>query len=445
MVFRLLALISIAFAQNSGWHLDFMGIDSPIDCSKKVIALIDTGSEMSHPDLSGTFWVNSDEIPNNGKDDDQNGFIDDVNGYDFIKKTGTPTDEIGHGTQLHGVIASTKTGICASARIMVLKVATKQKRSLEAIYQAINYAVQNGADIISMSQVLVISLGFPPRKFKRTIQKAIDQGVLFVNAAGNFENVFRAGINTDADKAMRYIFPASFNLKNQLTVGSFSYDGRFSFLSPQDSKKLHLYAPGERIYTTTLAGKYRFQKGSSVAAPMVAAIAAHLWGENPELSMTEVRKKLINNSLYHPTLANSLSSRVLNFKTLMGEADPGSDQVVHYTDSKLIDIESEHPYPVNTRKTWKIEIPGAKWIKLHFRTIHVGDGIQTGNLQPQFLALRSSDETIYDLYSGRFIDRRNNIESRPIKGDTVIIDLDARGGVAGNMYGFKLFKVSYQK
>ena len=155
------------------WYLDKIGAPEAwgikSDSSNIIIAVLDTGVDIDHPDLYKNIWINEDEIKDNGIDDDNNGYIDDVNGWDFFNKVADPNPkfsegftEIGlhHGTIVAGIIAAEGnnnfgiTGINWSAKIMPLKVLSdKGEGSTVEVIQAIDYAIDNGADIINLSFV----------------------------------------------------------------------------------------------------------------------------------------------------------------------------------------------------------------------------------------------------------------------------------------------------
>jgi len=156
--------------------------------SDVIVAVVDTGVDYNHRDLQANMWVNSGEIPDNGVDDDGNGYVDDIYGYDFINKDSDPIDDRGHGTHCSGTIAAEGdngldiAGVCWDGRIMALKfLGSDGYGNIDDAVTAFYYAVENGADVVSNS--------WGGGAYSYTLEQAIDyahsQGVIMVAAAGN--------------------------------------------------------------------------------------------------------------------------------------------------------------------------------------------------------------------------------------------------------------------
>jgi subtilisin family serine protease len=161
-----------------------------------VVAIIDIGLDINHPDLKNNIWRNIDEIPNNGKDDDQNGYIDDINGWNFIENNNKITidilaendkETINHGTETAGLIGASNNfiggvGVNWNVRIMSLRAVDNDGNGfLGALDEAIDYAVKNGADVINLSLVSNTYI----EALKDSMKRAFDKGVVLVAAAGN--------------------------------------------------------------------------------------------------------------------------------------------------------------------------------------------------------------------------------------------------------------------
>lgn len=211
-----------------------------------VIAVMDTGVDYEHPDLSDNIWVNAGEIPDNGIDDDGNGYVDDVRGWDFVDHDNNPIDPQGHGTHVSGIIAAKGdnedgiTGICWVAQIMPLRVSNALGIiSVADEISAIDYAINNDAKIINAS--------FGGYNYSLAERIAIDNansaGILFVASAGND--------GTDNDSKPYY--PAGYDLDNIITVASTDQKDNLSSFSNYGSHSVDLGAPGERIYSTSPA------------------------------------------------------------------------------------------------------------------------------------------------------------------------------------------------
>jgi subtilisin family serine protease len=196
-----------------------------------VVAVIDTGVDRDHEDLAGRIWTNSAEIPDNHQDDDGNGYIDDTWGWSFVGKRNNPRDQHGHGTHCAGTIAAATNngigtaGILWEGKIMAIQgLSANGSGSTTGLAQAINYAADMGADVISMSW----GAFFPYRKnlIDRTLSEALDYayaaGCVLVAAAGN-------------DRAdARYCYPA--NHPRVITVAALDPQGRLAGFSTSDRR-----------------------------------------------------------------------------------------------------------------------------------------------------------------------------------------------------------------
>ena len=253
-----------------------------------VIAVIDSGVDYTHPDLRDNIWANTAEIPNNGIDDDQNGRVDDVRGWDFSNNDNDPMDDNNHGTHVAGVIGakgnntSGITGINWNVKIMPLKfMNARGSGRTSAAIRALEYAVRNGAKISNNSW------GGGPfsQALFDAIQSANHSGHLFVAAAGND--------GTDNDRSAHY--PSSFNLPNIISVAATDRNDRLASFSNFGARSVDLAAPGVNILSTIRNNAYREMSGTSMAAPFVAGVAGLLVAQNPELSVTQIKDTLLNN------------------------------------------------------------------------------------------------------------------------------------------------------
>lgn len=254
-----------------------------------VVAVLDSGIDLAHPDLQANVWVSSGEIPNNRIDDDRNGFVDDVNGWNFYSNSRNLGDVDGHGTHCAGVIgavgdnAAGVSGIAPLVKIMPLRVMDDEGAVVvsDAI-EALNYAVAMGALVTSNSYG-----GSQASKLeKRAIDVAQKAGVLFVCAAGNGF----PGRNIDKRKS----YPASFSSANIISVAaSTSSDGRPSF-SNYGIESVDIAAPGVGILSTLPDGTYGYESGTSMACPLVAGACVLVKAAHPELSWAEIKSALLN-------------------------------------------------------------------------------------------------------------------------------------------------------
>ena len=193
--------------------------DATVGSGNTIVAVIDTGVDYTHPDLQANMWVNADEIPGDGLDNDGNGFVDDIHGYDFANHDADPLDDNNHGTHVAGTIAAVGdngigvTGINWHAQIMALKFLNAQgSGDTDDAIEALNYAVANGARISNNSWGF--SGGFSQSLYD-AIEAARDADHVFVAAAGN-GNFLGIGINNDATP----FYPASYDLENIVSVAA---------------------------------------------------------------------------------------------------------------------------------------------------------------------------------------------------------------------------------
>lgn len=310
-----------------------------------VVANIDTGMRLTHEDLAANIWTNSGEIPNNGVDDDGNGFIDDVHGWDFRYNDSDPTDEHGHGTHVGGTIGAVGNnalgvvGVNWNVRLMAIKIFSQAANDTTSamLINAYNYVrlmKERGVNI----RVANNSYGGCPEacEYDRATKEAIDAlgdaGVLSVFAAGNN--------NRNVDEIPFY--PGSYDSPSILNVASsVSSDNRSSF-SNYGAVSVDLAAPGSGILSTTNGSNssYGGSSGTSMAAPHVAGAAALLSAYRPELSAASLKATLMNtvdqpaqwnglvrsngrlnvlNALNNPTVCDPIpSQKVINVPTKGG-------------------------------------------------------------------------------------------------------------------------------
>lgn len=253
-----------------------------------VVAVLDTGVDRTHPDLAANMWTNPGEIPSNGIDDDGNGYVDDVHGWDFYDEDNDPDDGDGHGTHVSGTIAAVGNnnlgviGVAYEARIMALRFIGPLGGYTSDAVSAIYYAIDHGVRISNNSWG---GYGFSTSLYN-AINDARTAGMLFVAAAGND--------NLDTDVTPHY--PSSYTLSNIISVGSISSSGARSSFSNYGNTSVDLFAPGSNIISTTPSSSYRSYNGTSMASPHVAGVAAQALSLAPGLSVTALRDAILNST-----------------------------------------------------------------------------------------------------------------------------------------------------
>lgn len=259
-----------------------------------VIALIDTGVDVGHPDLYPGIWRNPGEIPGDGIDNDGNGYIDDIYGWNFcdnnnILYTGIEDD---HGTHAAGTMIGCWdgkgiTGIADSTyvKVMVLKaLGADGKGDSKDVIAAVQYAKANGAQICNLS--------FGANTYDPQLDKVIrDSGMLFVISSGNGDE---SGAGIDIDKVPMY--PASFSDNNIISVANMVFDGSLHPSSNYGMWSVDIAAPGSYILSTASNHGYGYMTGTSMAAPMVSGAAALIASCRDDLSVTEIQEALVSSA-----------------------------------------------------------------------------------------------------------------------------------------------------
>ncbi len=259
-----------------------------LEAGQNIVAVLDTGVRVTHEDLKSNILVNNSEIPNDGLDNDSNGFVDDYYGYDFAYNDSSPDDVNGHGTHVAGTVAAASNGLGVIggnpvAKILPVKVLNDQGSGfMSGIVSGVNYAVQRGAKILNMS---LGGAGYS-HSLNSAITHAGEQGSLTIVAAGNENN----------DNDVNPVSPASFDIDAMVSVGATTpTDERASF-SNYGRTTVDLYAPGQSIFSTGSRSDtdYHFFSGTSMATPLVAGVVSSYWARHPEASALTVKSRLMD-------------------------------------------------------------------------------------------------------------------------------------------------------
>jgi subtilisin family serine protease len=257
-----------------------------------VVAVIDSGAKLEHPDLAPNIWTNFDEVPGNGVDDDANGYVDDVHGVDLTTRRNRQdlSDGNGHGTHVAGIIGGAANGrgvvgVAFRARLMIVKVLdARGAGTTGGVAEGIRYAAANGARIINLS------LGGPTRDsaLVEAVRAAEAANVLLVCSAGNLgQNVDQRPSYPVAIPARNIIGVAATEPQNGRNLGSFSNFGR---------NTIALAAPGVDVLSSANDGGYELKSGTSMAAPHAAGVAALMAAMRTDMSANELRAQLLQNA-----------------------------------------------------------------------------------------------------------------------------------------------------
>jgi subtilisin family serine protease len=265
-----------------------------------VVAVIDSGVDIYHPELKSQLWVNPKEAAGNRRDDDRNGYVDDIYGANFLNSGGNVQDDSGHGTHVAGIIAAAANnghggvGLAPGAKIMALKVLDGQGNgSLNAAVNAIYYAVNNGAKVINASWTMAI--GSPA--LISAMSYAASRNVVFVTAAGNER------ANNDISPS----YPGNYRFTNVLSVAAIDSRGKLADFSNFGASTVDVAAPGVNILSTT-PGSYEAWDGTSMAAPFVAATAALIAAMRPDFSAAQIVDRIKATATRSAELAGVIAS-----------------------------------------------------------------------------------------------------------------------------------------
>lgn len=363
-----------------------------------VVAIIDSGTRLQHPEFEGRLWINAGEIPGNGMDDDGNGFVDDVYGWDFANVDNDPTDDQGHGTNVAGIVGAAGnndlayTGVDLNCKLMSLKALNSANQGYYSWWiEAMYYAVDNGANIMNMS--LGGTLGSPE------MQTAVDYALQ--------NNVMVVACMMNTNSSVPYI-PAALN--GVFSVGATSPNDRRAVPFPWSSSSgsnfgphIDVIAPGNYTYglnhlSNTAINTY--WSGTSQAAPHVAGVAALLIAQDPTRTVAEIAE--IIRSTADDQVGDPLEDvagwdpyhghgRLNAFNALsisVGIAEPA--RTAHL---QVYPNPNNGTFSLRAQEAGLIEIHDELGRKVHEKRVQAGENIFTPDLAPGLYIVRSSAAT----------------------------------------------------
>ncbi|MGE0616410.1 MAG: S8 family peptidase, partial [Bacteriovoracia bacterium] len=351
-----------------------------------LVAVVDSGVDYTHPDLKDNIWVNEKEANGTpGVDDDGNGYVDDIYGWNFVSGTQSslahgnlgsadPMDDNGHGTHVAGTIGASGnngvgvTGVNWKVKIIALKfLSSAGSGGTGDEYRAIRYAIKQGVDVINASY----GGGGKSKLIEATIREAGRAGLLFVAAAGNDSE------NNDTTNS----FPANYPLENILSVAATDNLDQLASFSNFGYEKVHLAAPGVAVLSTyplALDAKegaggypYRAFSGTSMATPHVVGAAALTLAARPELRKqpAALKKALLESSEWLPQLAGKVSSggRLNLARAVRGQKGSAPAMAGGWVE-EAIDFRTPR-YPTEAiNQAWAFKKAGAQAIQLHVQS-----------------------------------------------------------------------------
>ena len=393
------------------------------------IAVIDTGVDYTHPDLAANMWQNEAELNGEeGVDDDGNGYVDDIYGYDFANNDGDPMDGHSHGTHCAGTIGAVHdneigvSGVMADVSIVAIKFLTDRGSGTTAnAVKAIQYATKLNVDLMSNSWG---GGGFSQALYD-AIEEASEAGIVFTAAAGNSRS------NND----QRPHYPSNYQIPNVISVAAHTAQDTLASFSCYGEKTVHVAAPGHKILSTTKKGGYAVYSGTSMATPHVSGAIGLLLSKEGRLDHEVLRERLMGTSEPIKSYrSKTISGGRLNAYNLVtntrpnrNEPDPEKWQVFSLEEA----FETNHPYANNANISKNYKIEGAKFI----RAIVEKYELETGY---DFFSIQDGSRSVVDKFSGS----GESYATDYVEGDTIVLKFASDSSVS--RWGVKVVKLEYQ-
>jgi subtilisin family serine protease len=393
------------------------------------IAVIDTGVDYNHPDLKNNTWINTAEL--NGKpgvDDDGNGYIDDIHGYDFANNDADPMDGHGHGTHCSGTIGAVHnnkigvSGVMNDVTIVPIKfLGDDGSGTLESAISAIDYATNLNVDLMSNSWG---GGGFSQALYD-AIKRASDKGIIFTAAAGNESS------NNDVTPS----YPASYKLPNIVSVAATTAQNNLAYFSCYGKSSVHIAAPGHNILSTVNKGGYEIMSGTSMATPHVSGVIGLLLSKEGRMPHDQMRDRVMMTSVPVAALrGKTITAGRIDAYNLLSDIRPqrSGPQSDKWKAMNLNQVfESDHPYKENSTAKRVINIPGAKYIRVL---------VSKYDLEAGYDYVKVSDA------SGATVEKISgvgtNYVSEFVEGETMNLDFISDRSI--NKWGFKIEQIEVQ-
>lgn len=413
-------VVGIDIGAEQAWDLE-------TGSEKMIVAVIDTGIDFEHPDLINNIWTNEAELRGQPDvDDDNNGVVDDIHGYNSITGKGDAKDDQGHGSHCSGTIGASGNdgkgivGVNWNVKLMAVKfLASNGSGTLENALKAIDYATKMGAKVLSNSW----GGGGFSQTLLDSIKRSNEAGTIFIAAAGN------DGSNNDAKPA----YPASYDVPNIISVAAITNKGEKATFTNYGKRTVHIGAPGVNVYSSVFGGGYQSWSGTSMAAPHVSGVAALVWSHEPNLSALELKERILQTAKPVSALKKitKTGGMVNAFFALTNKIpEPDMNDPVNWQTKEVDIIASESPYLPNTNQVFELKFDGVKEFALYFEKFETEAGYD-------FVKLNVNGKVVQSL-SG------NNSESFSdvIMGDSV--KLEFTSDQSKEFSGWKITKIAYR-
>ncbi len=283
--------------------------------SNIIVGIIDTGVYYTQEDLSSNIWTNPGEIAGTvGVDDDLNGYVDDIHGWNAISNSGDPLDDNGHGTHVAGTIGAVANnvgivGVNHHVTIVACKFLGKNGSGLTSdATECFNYFKQSGIN------VRVTNNSWGGGGYSTSLYNAMNNGILHVVAAGN------SGVNIDNTPT----YPASYNLNNIITVAATDSNDKYASFSNYGPTSVDIAAPGVNIASTWINNQYYYASGTSMAAPHVTGAAALTWSVDQALTWSDVKNLILTNGDPLLVVGKTLTDKRLNINNILLSISPST-------------------------------------------------------------------------------------------------------------------------
>lgn len=294
-------LVELAATPNDGYYSLLYGMnqmsvpaawDLTTGSKNIVVAVVDTGTKFDHQDIAGNLWRNSGEVADNGVDDDGNGYVDDINGWNAVGNNGKPVDDHGHGTHVAGTIGAAGNngvgvaGVNWNVSIMTAKfLAANGSGAIYDAIEAVDYITNQknrGVPVVLSNNSWGGGGYYQP--MADAITRARNAGILFVAAAGN---------NTNNNDANPY-YPCGYDIDNVISVAAVDQNGALASFSNYGASAVDIAAPGVNIASLGISSSnsYVYMSGTSMATPQVSGVLALMAARSPSVSYSQLRDYL---------------------------------------------------------------------------------------------------------------------------------------------------------